>query len=151
MAMVMSIHLVWDDAQLARAHHRLAKQTVAHCQSQYGDKIGYFAGHWGWQYALEAYNWLPAEDDLLIPNNVCFSVSSVSWPQEISNKCFIDTVNFEEEYKNIGLPLRVHTIEGTANYHSYMISNRPPIQTMTPFGWGYDAWDQSEFRRSCRR
>ena len=36
----------------------------------------------------------------------------------------------------------MHSIEGRANYHSYMISNRPPIQTMTPFGWGYDAWDR---------
>ena len=50
----------------------------------------------------------------------------------------------------MGLPLHVHSIEGTANYHSYMISiaHNP---TITPFGWGRDDWDQVEFRRSCRR
>ena len=148
---VISIHLVWDDAQLARAQHQLAKQAVAHCQSQYGEQTGYFAGHWGWQYALEYSGWNPVEDDLNIPNNVCFSTSNVSWPQEIGNDCFIDIIQFKKEYKNIALPLRVHTIEGIANYHSYMISNRPPIPTMTPFGWGRDDWDQVEFRRSCRR
>ena len=77
---VVSVHLVWDDAQLARAQHQLAKQTVDYCKSQYGDQGGYFAGHWGWQYALEGSGWLPVEDDSIIPNNVCFSVSTVSWP-----------------------------------------------------------------------
>ena len=115
------------------------------CQSQYGEQTGYFAGHWGWQYALEESGWIPIEDDSKIPNNVCFSESSVSWPQETLSICFDNLVNIKAEYKNIGLPLRVHTVDGMANYHSYMISNRPPISTITPFGWGYDAWDQVEF------
>ena len=134
---VISVHLVWDDAQLARAQHQLAKQVVQICKSQYGDDKGYFAGHWGWQYALEGSNWTSVEDDFKIPNNVCFSVSTVSWPQEIDNKCFEDTDKVPKFLQGVGLPIRVHSIEGLANYHSYMISNQPPIPTMTPFGWGY--------------
>ena len=148
---VVSVHLVWDDAQLANSQHDLAKQTVALCQSQYGEETGYFAGHWGWQYALEESGWVPVEDDDIIPNSVCFSESKASWPQEISNECFNGIVKLKSEYSSIGFPLRVHTVEGLANYHSYMISNRPPIPIVTPFGWGRDAWDQVELRRSCRR
>ena len=148
---VISMHLAWDDAKLAQSQHNLAKQTVALCQTQYGERTGYFAGHWGWQYVLERHDWLPVEDDEKIPNSVCFSFSKSSWPQEVVNDCFDSTVKLQANYKNIGLPLRVHTIDGLANYHSYMISNRPPISTITPFGWGYDDWDQVELRRSCRR
>lgn len=148
---IVSTHLAWDDAQLAGAQHDLAKQVIQICKEQYGDEKGYFAGHWGWQYALEESYWSSVENDSKIPNNVCFSYSKVSWPQEIENNCFDSIVKIQGNYHNFGLPIRIHTAEGLANYHSYMISNRPPIRTMTPFGWGTDAWDQVEFRRSCRR
>ena len=148
---IISIHLVWDDAQLARAQNDLARQVIQICKEQYGEKIGYFAGHWGWQYTLEESGWSSVYDDSNIPINVCFSESKVSWPQEIENKCFEDIIQISSGYNRLGLPIRIHTAEGLANYHSYMISNRPPVPTMTPFGWGTDAWDQVEFRRSCRR
>tara|TARA_B100001093_G_scaffold447150_1_gene451890 strand:- start:25 stop:1572 length:1548 start_codon:yes stop_codon:yes gene_type:complete len=148
---IVSIHLAWDDAQLAKSQHHLARKVVQICKEQYGDETGYFAGHWGWQYALEEVGWSSVENDSTIPNNVCFSYSEASWPQEIDNICFEDVVRFEFDYDHFGLPIRVHTAEGQANYHSYMISNRPPLSTMTPFGWGTDDWDQVELRRSCLR
>ena len=148
---IVSIHLAWDDAQLAKAQHQLAHQVVQICDTQYGETTGYFSGHWGWQYALEASGWESVEDDSKIPNSVCFSLSKSSWPQEISNDCFESFMSLQYPYDSFGLPIRVHTADGIANYHSYMISSKPPIRTMTPFGWGVDDWDQVEFRRSCRR
>ena len=146
---VLSVHLVWDDAQLAKSQQELAKRSVAYCMEKFGER-GLFAGHWGWQYVLEAENWKSVEDGLIIPNNVCFSYSDVSWSQEVDLRCIDETQIWEVKYRNWFMPLRVHTIEGQANYHSFMISNHPPIQTMTPFGWGYDPWDRVHFFRSCR-
>ena len=147
---LVSLHLVWDDAQLARAQYSLAQQVVQICEEEYGE-TGYFAGHWGWQYVLENEGWTPIENDSNIPNNVCFSSSSASWPQEIDSNCFTDNRMLDGGYQIYGLPIRVHTAEGRANYHSYMISGDPPIKTTAPFGWGYDSWDRVAFRRSCRR
>jgi hypothetical protein len=115
---IVSIHLAWDDAQLAKSQHHLARKVVQICKEQYGDEAGYFAGHWGWQYALEEVGWSSVENDSTIPNNVCFSYSEASWPQEIDNICFEDVVRFEFEYDRFGLPIRVHTAEGQANYHT---------------------------------
>ena len=44
---IVSIHLAWDDAQLAKGQHHLARKVVQVCKEQYGDETGYFAGHWG--------------------------------------------------------------------------------------------------------
>lgn len=147
---LISLHLVWDDAQLAKAQHRLAHGVVELCEREYGE-AGYFAGHWGWQYALEQKEWIAIENDKIIPNNVCFSMSAVSWPQETTTDCFSDIRVFESNYYSKGLPIRIHTAEGRGNYHSYMFSASPPIKTITPFGWGYDSWERVEFRRSCLR
>lgn len=148
---VISAHLVWDDAQLARSQHQLALEVTEVCTEVFGDTHGYFAGHWGWQHAMESFGWESIEDDSKIPNNVCFSDSSISWPQEHSNYCMKDVKNFNKGYTPLLLPIRVHTIEGRANYHSYMISHEPPIPVVSPFGWGYDDWDQAVLRRSCLR
>ncbi len=148
---VVSLHLVYDDAQFARSQHQLAKQVQDGCQDRYGDKTGYFAGHWGWQYALEKSNWASIDDDKKIPNNVCFSYSIRTWPQETSSKCFKNDSVYTQEYSPMLFPIRVHTIDGRANYHSFMISNSPPIRTVAPFGLGHDPWDTAVLRRSCRR
>ena len=147
----LSLHLVWDDAQLAKSQYTLAEEVTAHCFDEYQTDKGYFAGHWGWQYALQDRGWTPSENDSKIPNNVCFVKSFRSWPQESSNECWYEEVLFDSGYRSLLLPIRVHTIEGQGNYHSYMISNDPPIRTITPFGWGVDSWDQALFRRSCLR
>jgi len=148
---VVSVHLVWDDAQLAHSQHRLSEQVTTYCLEEYNAESGYFAGHWGWQYNLEGHGWQSSEDDLKIPNNVCFVSSLRSWPQEASSNCWSEEILFDSGYSPLGLPIRVHTSTGLGNYHSYMISNDPPIHTITPFGWGLDSWDQALFRRSCLR
>ena len=149
--LIVSIHLVYDDAQLAHSQHKLAEQVQTACLEQYGDSVGYFAGHWGWQYAQEQSDWMSINDNDKIPNNVCFSYSLRTWPQETSSDCFEMDSTYTQKYRPLLFPIRVHTVDGLANYHSFMISNRPPIRTVTPFGWGHDPWDSAVLRRSCRR
>ncbi len=146
----ISVHLVWDDAQLAQKQHQLVEQVQSYCQEKYHQSTGYFAGHWGWQFAMEQHGWKAIDDDLIIPNNVCYSYSIRSWPQSHGVECLEDKRIFSVEYQSLFLPIRIHTAEGYANYHSYMISAEPPIHTITPYGWGNDDWDQAIFVRFCR-
>lgn len=143
---LISLHLVWDDAQLAQSHQVLADQVHQQCDLEQK----YFSGHWGWQYALESYGWSIVDDDSKIPNNVCYSYTDRTWPQEINNKCLVEDVVLIEPYKNTILPIRVHTVEGQSNYHAFMISNVPVIPTYTPWGVGWDDWDRAYLRKTCR-
>jgi hypothetical protein len=35
----------------------------------------------------------------------------------------------------------VHTVEGQANFHAYMIAGEPPLPTFAPWGLGSDPYD----------
>ena len=143
---LISVHVAWDDAQLAKAHEVLAEQVNEQCDLEQK----YFAGHWGWQYALERYGWKAVEGDLIIPNSVCYSYTDRSWSQNIENMCWEEEIIFAQEYKNTLFPIRVHTIDGQSNYHSFVISNVPPVPTYAPWGIGWDYWDRASLRRACR-
>ena len=130
--------LALDDFELAKAQHDLALVV--------GDKQpGVFAGHWGWQYYMESQGWKPIEDDEVIPNGVYFASSARSWPQEPSLSCLADKKVYSAADKWWGP--RVHTIQGRANFHSYMISGFG--ETYVPWGWGSDPHDTVTLWTSC--
>ena len=143
---VVSLHLVWDDAQLARSQHQLADMVNDACP----DTVKYFSGHWGWQHNIESLDWVAVDNDTKIPNSVCYSYSERSWPQQVANDCWGEETWFVMPFETVGLPLRVHTVDGASNYHSFMISNEPPFPTYAPWGIGTDYWDRASFRRVCR-
>ena len=141
---VISFLLAWDDRNLAIAQHSLAEKTLEHI----GDEQLYFAGHWGFQYALEQRKIEPINDDSIIPNNVWFARSEYSWSQEVKNLCWDQQLTFAEHAASWHF-LRIHSLQSASNYHSYMISQTPPVWTFAPWGLGWDDWDRIVLRHSC--
>ena len=60
---VVSIHLVWDDAQLARAQHQLAKQTIVIFATVNMEKNRLFCRSLGLAVCLRSSGWSSVEDD----------------------------------------------------------------------------------------
>ena len=98
---------------------------------------------------MEKEKWQSIDEDIIIPNDVWYASSIRSWPQSIGNKCWDEEVLVSLEERPFGL--RIHSVDGRVNYHSFMISNDPPIRSYAPWGFGSDDWDQIWLRRSCSR
>ena len=137
---ILALLLAIDDRELA-----VAQEAAAITVSESGD--GIFAGHWGWQHHLEARGWRPLEEDEPIPPDTLFAVSSVSWPQEAAPSCLtpLSRMEFPDRWPGP----RVHTREGAANIHAYLISSRPPVETTAPWGFGKDPHDVVTLWRGC--
>ena len=127
-----------DDYRFAKAHE-LAAQLV-------GPGPGSFAGHWGWQHHLEEAGWTPLEDDgaPLSPH----AVALAPWPQQPGEGHCLRLV---EEYT---LPdtwpgPRVHTAEGFANLHAFVISGEPPVETYSPWSFSSEPYEIVQLYEAC--
>lgn len=145
--MMLSFFLTWDDYCLATAQRSLAKDVEKARQTS-ACKQGYFAGHWGWQYYLASQNWIPIEEEQLIPEDSCIAFSEVSWPQAFQTNCTETNVYIEEQVR---FPIRVHSRYSRVNYHSNYLSTEPASMGFAPWGFGFDAWDSAHFFASCTR
>lgn len=136
--------LLVDDLELARAQHDAAVQVAADAAER-GEAPGLFAGHWGWQGALEAAGWRAIEDEAEIPPGVLFAGSEMAWPQLVGG-C-------DEEVSFQALPdrwpgPRVLTRAGAANFHSFVFPPDKGVErTYAPWGFGHDALDTIEVTR----
>ena len=140
--LALSILLAVDDLELAHAQSELA----ARVQSD-ADAPGLIAGHWGWQHHLSAAGWVPLEEDAVLPPGAFLAVSSVAWPQEPAPGCR-DRVGTYTALDRWPGP-RVHTVEGAANLHAFVISADPPVETYSPWGFGRDPHDVATLWRGC--
>ena len=148
--------LAWDDMLFAQAQQILglqSKQTCFDIQKKYSIQDFYYAGHWGFQYYFETQKWKTIENDTIIPNNVCSVQSLRSWPQETLDDCwqYTEILTYAPSEVLLYSPFRVHSPTMHSNYHSYMISNSPPIPTFAPWAISQDMWDQVLLRVSCNR
>ena len=131
-----------SDAELAHAQHRLAQQVLAEA----GDETGLVAGHWGFQHHLEAAGWQPLEDDGTVPPGTLLARSAVSWPQE-SQGCLTPLATASVPAR---LPLRIHSADGGANLHSFVVSATPPVRVVAPWTLGgTDPLDTVTLARGC--
>lgn len=131
-----------SDAELAHAQHRLALRVLAEA----GDETGLVAGHWGFQHHLEAAGWRPLEDDAAVPPGTLFARSEVSWPQQTSG-CLTPLGTASVPAR---LPLRIHSADGGANLHSFVVSATPPVPVLAPWTLGgTDPLDTVTLARGC--
>lgn len=152
----LSWGLAGDDMLFAQAQQMLVQQSKQACvdiQQRYTIQDFYYAGHWGFQYYFEIENWKIVENDTIIPNNVCSVRSLRSWPQETLDDCwqYTEILTYSPSDVLLYSPFRVHSPTMHSNYHSYMISDSPPIPTFAPWAVSYDMWDQVLLRVSCNR
>ena len=142
LTVALSLLLARADLGLARAQEMLARQVVEKSQ----EEVGLFAGHWGWQHHLEAAGWAALEDDGAVPLGTLLAISQVSWPQEAAPGCFEMVAAFQAP---AAWGPRVHTADGAANVHAFLVSGSPPIETYAPWGYGGDPLDQVQLMRAC--
>ena len=140
--LTLSALLAADDLELARAQSDLARRVHADA-----GEPGLIAGHWGWQHHLSASGWVPLEEDMALPPGALLAVSAVSWPQGAAPGCreLIGTYTAPDRWPGP----RVHTAEGAANLHAFVISAEPPVETYAPWGFGKDPHDVVLLWRSC--
>jgi hypothetical protein len=136
--------LALSDQRLARAQKALANRVLSMADGE----TGLVAGHWGWQHHLEAAGWTPLEDDQPVPFGMLVATSTVSWPQEPGPGCFSEVGAFAAPTATLPLP-RVHTTDGGANLHAFVISGRPPMETYAAWSFGFEPLDRVVVQRSC--
>ena len=95
---------------------------------------------------MEERGWHSIEEDVVIPNDVWYASSSVAWSQQPAASCMEKKQEWMIEDQWWGP--RIHTIDGRANFHSYMIAG--PIETYVPWSWGSDPHDKVILWRTCR-
>lgn len=128
-----------DDQALARAQARAAR-TIA----QAGQ--GQFSGHWGWQHALEQAGWTALEEGAK-PTGL-YAVDWISWPQEPSEDTCLVPIRALELPDRFPGP-RVHTAEGAANIHAFVVAGSPPVETYAPWTFSDEPYDRVTLYRPC--
>jgi hypothetical protein len=140
----LSVLLAMSDLRLSRAQHGLAQRVLALA----GGEPGLIAGHWGWQHHLEAAGWTALEDDAEVPFGALLARSAIAWPQTPAEGCFTEVAVLSAPPAALPGP-RVHTANGRANLHAFMVSGQPPLETYAPWWFGRDALDTVTLERSC--
>jgi len=128
----LSFALAHDDDAFARGYRDAARELT----QRYPD--GLFIGHWGWQYYLEQGGWHAAELYQSVPSRL--AVAFAPWPQQFDhNECL------KREPARVlqsSWPIRAYSMAGAANFHSFLISTRPPLETYAPWTIATDPYDQ---------
>jgi len=138
----LSLMLALDDLELAHAQRHLAHQVAQH-----GDH-GLIAGHWGFQHHLEDAGWTALEEDAAVPQDALLAVSAVAWPQTPESSCLTPVARWTAQD---GWPgPRVHTRDGAANIHAFVLSAPDPIESYAPWGFGTDPMDEVRLWRGCK-
>jgi len=140
----LSVLLAVDDLELARAQRTLAAAIVADADGA----AGWFAGHWGWQHHLSAAGWQPLEEDTPLPPAVLLATAHASWPQEPGPGCRAPLG--EHVVPDAWPGPRVHTAEGAANIHAFLVAGAPPVETYAPWGFGHDPHDRATLEHGCQ-
>ncbi len=141
---VLGLFLAAADQDLARAQARLAASVLDRASGE----TGIFAGHWGFQHHLEAAGWVALEEDAPIPAETLFAVSAVAWPQSPApGAClkpegrFVDAAPYWRP--------RIHSATAAVNIHADVVSDRPPVESYAPWGFGGDPLDVVTLWRGC--
>lgn len=143
----LGLLLALDDLELARAQEALAAEVLEAAQEVGAEGTGLVAGHWGFQHHLEAAGWAPLEEDAPVPRGTLLAVSAVAWPQSPGPGCLRPLGRWAAADRWPGP--RVHTRQGAANVHAFVLSARPPVESYAPWGLGGDALDEVSLWRGC--
>ncbi len=137
---LLSLGLSIDDHAMARG-----QQAAAQAVALRG--TGSFSGHWGWQYHLEKAGWQPLEEGAT-PSGL-HAVAEAPWPQETHPDACLETIAQWTVPDSWWGP-RTHSRVGAANFHAFIISGTPPIETYSPWTLGNEPYDTITLFESCR-
>ncbi len=136
----LSVLLAIDDLELARAQRQAADRVIA-------AGTGLFVGHWGWQHHLEAAGWRALDEDTPVPHGVLLARAQGPWPQEPAPSCTepVDAFSIPDVWPGP----RVHTTQGAANLHAFLLAGDPPVPAYAPWGFGSDPQEVVTLVRGC--
>lgn len=139
---LLGLLLSMDDRAFAKAQHEAARAVVAEFPEG-----GQFAGHWGWQHALEAAGWEALEEDAA-PTGL-LAVAATPWPQTADpESCLEEVWRYEVPDRRAGP--RVHTADGRANLHAFLVAGDPPVETYAPWSVSEEPFEQVVVYQPCR-
>jgi hypothetical protein len=146
---VLGLLLLLDDARFAEAQHALAARIADRADALDPEALAprLFAGHWGWQHALERRAWRPVDEDAALPVGALFAVADAPWPQEPGEGCL--QLLLEEEAPAAWPGPRVHTADGAANLHANVVAGHPPVETYAPWSLSREPLDRARLYRVC--
>ncbi len=131
---VIGLLLSLDDRAFAKAQRDAALAVI-----EAFPEGGRFAGHWGWQHTLEAAGWEPLEEDGA-PGPI-FATAQNPWPQTSDpGTCLAELWSYEVPDRRAGP--RVHTRDGRANLHAFLIAGTPPLETYAPWGLSDEPYER---------
>jgi len=150
---VLGLGLAVDDFAMARAGQQAAAwadtEALAclQCESR-EDRRRVYAGHWGWQHALEQRGWRALEDEERLAPGLVLAVAESPWPQQPHESTCLQRL--AEHAVPDGFPgPRVHSAAGRANLHAFMIAGEPPLETYAPWTLASDPYERVTLYRVC--
>ncbi len=140
LAAVLSLALAHDDDGFARGYRDAAREITARSPDK-----GLFSGHWGWQFYMEQGGWRALELHEHVPGRLAIALGT--WPQMFDrSQCF------KREPSRVlqsTWPIRIHSRAAAANFHSFLISGRPELDTYAPWGFSTEPYDEVVVIWSC--
>ena len=127
-----------DDYRFAQAHQQAARLL--------GPGPGSFAGHWGWQHHLAAAGWTALEDEGMPMSR--HAVALAPWPQQPDEAACLRLVETWDLPDTWPGP-RVHTAQGFANLHAFVIAGEPPIETYSPWSFSDEPYEIVQLFEAC--
>jgi hypothetical protein len=146
----LALLLAVDDAAQARADQQAARDVQVAAAGWPGPRS--FAGHWGWQHALQAAGWTPIEDDAPLPAGSMLAVADAPWPQRPADGTCLELLwerSYPGRHDGRWPGPRVHSAAGRANLHAFLVAGQPPLETYTPWSLAGDPREHAALYRVC--
>jgi hypothetical protein len=139
LSVLLALGLSVDDRAFARAQRNAALQV-----NTYGE--GSFAGHWGFQYHMEALGWRPLEEGG--PIDRLHAVFLQGWPQAPSaDQCLLEKGRFTVADRFWGP--RSHSFHPPANLHSNWLASDPPSPSLMPWSLSSEPYVEIALYEAC--
>ncbi|MFH1469254.1 MAG: hypothetical protein ABIO70_33020 [Pseudomonadota bacterium] len=142
----LALLLAVDDQAQAQADLQAARDVQAAAVGLDGPRA--YAGHWGWQHALERAGWSAIEDEAPLSAGTLLAVAAAPWPQRPAEGTCLEPL-WERGYRARWPGPRVHTAAGRANLHAFLVAGEPPLETYVPWSFADDDREHATLYRVC--
>jgi len=146
MQIALALGLAVDEQAQARAQHEAAQDAIRAAGALPGERR--FAGHWGWQQALEAAGWRALEDEQRLAPGALLAVAATPWPQQPADGTCLEPL-WAQTYPDRWPGPRAHSAAGRANLHAYLVAGTPPLETYAPWTLADDPRERAALYRVC--